>query len=150
MVEFKRTSSENADFLNLIRELDSFLDNVDKNAHAACEQYNATESIKHVILAYNESQKAIGCGAIREYTSGTMEIKRMYVQKDERRKNIASQILNELEQWAVNLGAQICILETGKKMSEAVNFYKRNNYIQIPNYGQYKLIESSVCFEKIL
>lgn len=74
----------------------------------------------------------------------------MYVQKDERRKNIASQILNELEQWAVNLGAQICILETGKKMSEAVNFYKRNNYIQIPNYGQYKLIESSVCFEKIL
>lgn len=32
MVEFKRTSSENADFLNLIRELDSFLDKVDKNA----------------------------------------------------------------------------------------------------------------------
>ena len=62
MVEFKRTSSENADFLNLIRELDSFLDKVDKNAHQVCKQYNDTETIKHVIIDFNESKKAIGCG----------------------------------------------------------------------------------------
>ncbi len=150
MITFKRTNSENLDFLNLIKELDLFLDERDKTAHTACKPYNSTESIKYVIVAYNEYEKPVGCGAIREYSQDTMEVKRMYVQKDQRRKNIASKILIALENWAIELGASKCILETGNKMPEAINLYKNNHYIQIPNYGQYQSIESSICLEKIL
>lgn len=146
----KRTDSANQDFQLLIGELDFFLDERDKKAHTVCKQYNATDLIKHVIVAYNEEGKAIGCGALREYASGTMELKRMYVRKNERRKNIASLLLVELENWAKELNSHKCILETGNSMLEAINMYKKNNYKEIPNYGQYESIESSICFEKNL
>lgn len=146
----KRTDSRNQDFQTLIRELDFFLDERDKKAHAVCEQYNNTESIKHIIVAYNKEGDAVGCGAIREYSPDTMEVKRMYVRKSERRKNIASLLLEELENWAKELNACKCILETGNKMTEAINLYNNNNYKKIPNYGQYESIESSICFEKVL
>ena len=74
----------------------------------------------------------------------------MYVLPPYRGKNIASKILQELEIWARELNYKKCILETGKKQPEAIRLYNKNNYSVIPNYGQYKNIENSVCFEKIL
>ena len=39
----------------------------------------------------------------------------MYVLPDKRGQGIASAILQELEQWALELGCRKCLLETGKK-----------------------------------
>ncbi|WKZ38241.1 MAG: hypothetical protein QY332_09890 [Anaerolineales bacterium] len=36
----------------------------------------------------------------------------------------------------------------GKKQPEAIEFYKKNGYKVIPNYGQYAGVENSMCFEK--
>jgi hypothetical protein len=55
--------------------LDIYLDEMDKEAHCACEPFNRIETIKHVVVAYSENE-AVGCDAIREYSSDTMEIKR--------------------------------------------------------------------------
>ena len=79
-----------------------------------------------------------------------MEVKRMFVDLAFRGNGIASIILNELEKWAKELGYSGCILETGKKQPEAIKLYKKNGYAIIPNYGQYKQVENSVCFEKAL
>lgn len=102
-----------------------------------------------MVIAYDDAMP-VGCGAIKEYTAGTMEVKRMYVLPEQRGQGIASLVLKELEQWVKELGYATCILETGYKQPEAIQLYKKNSYIIIPNYGQYAGVESSVCFEKVL
>jgi GNAT superfamily N-acetyltransferase len=74
----------------------------------------------------------------------------MYTLPAYRGKGIATTVLTELEQWAAELSFSKCILETGKRQPEAIRLYQKNRYIQIPNYGQYKDDDNSVCFEKIL
>ncbi|WP_260203840.1 GNAT family N-acetyltransferase [Dysgonomonas capnocytophagoides] len=149
MITIERTNSDNKDFRWLVQKLDSDLDERDKNAHSICAQFNNIETIKYAVIAYNENN-AVGCGAIREYSQDTMEIKRMFVLENNRGNGIASIILDELESWAKDLGYKKCILETGEMLPEAVKLYEKNNYSRIPNYGQYECLGSSICFAKEL
>lgn len=149
IIELKQTNSENEDFLKLVIELEKHLTNADEKAHSECKQYNKLETIKYVIVAYING-KAIGCGAIREYDTDLVEIKRIFVSIDAREQGVGSKILAELEVWAKDLGFKNTILETGDMLPEAVRLYKKNNYIQIPNYGQYEGMEKSICFTKKL
>lgn len=149
MIHLLRTDSENPDFRELVTLLDADLKIRDGEDHAFYSQYNKIQAIKHAVVAYQEDEP-VGCGAIKEYEPGTMEVKRMYVSEDKRGSGIASAVLKELEIWAAKLGYSKCILETGIRQPEAIALYKKNNYKIIPNYGQYKGIEDSVCFEKIL
>lgn len=149
MITLKRTNSENIDFINLVQELDKVLHEINGDEQAFFTQFNKIDMIKHVVIAY-ENDIPIGCGAIKEYSSDTMEVKRMFVDKKSQGKGTASKILKELELWAKELGYKKCILETGMKQTRAIALYKRNNFEIIENYGQYKDIKESVCFEKNL
>jgi putative acetyltransferase len=149
MITLIRTNSENEDFLKLVRLLDAGLAIVDGDDHSFYSQFNKVDKIRYVVLAY-EDQNPVGCGAIKEFEPGTMEIKRMYVSPENRKKGIASKILNELEIWSMELSCSKCILETGKRQPEAIGLYKKSGYWIIPNYGQYANVENSVCFEKTL
>ena len=144
-----RTSSSNTDFISLVNELDKDLAIRDGNDHSFFAQFNKIDTIKHVVVYYSNNL-AVGCGAIKEYESGVMEIKRMFVLAEHREKGVASEVLRELETWAKELGYSKCILETGYKQPEAIALYKKNNFEIIPNYGQYANVTSSVCFQKIL
>lgn len=151
MEEFKlvRTDSSNPDFVNLVRLLDSELAIRDGDEHSFYNQFNSISQIKFALLAYKDN-RPIGCGAIKEFSEGAMEIKRMFILRDFRGKGYATFILKGLEQWAIELGYGRCILETGRKQPEAIVLYRKNAYHQISNYGQYSGVENSLCFEKKL
>ena len=149
MITITRTTSENPDFSSLVSELDKYLAVRNGDANDFFVQFNQTDQIKHVILAY-ENDQAVGCGAMKEYDRESMEIKRMFVPADQRGKGIASTVLKELEAWAKELGYTKCMLETGNDMLEAVGLYTKSNYKIIPNYGQYANVADSICFEKVL
>lgn len=142
-----KTDSKNTDFINLVKLLDADLAIRDGDDHAFYDQFNKLDTINEVIVII-ENQKAIGCGAFKEFSFQKAEIKRMFVLPNYRSKGFASKILNELESWAKELGFKKCILETGFKQPEAIRLYEKNNYLKIENYGQYKGIETSYCFEK--
>ena len=146
-IELTRTNSTNKDFISLVRLLDADLVIRDGDDHPFYAQYNKLDSIKYVIVAY-ENGEAVGCGAIKEFEPGVMEVKRMYTAVPARKKGIASMILAELEKWAAELGYHKCILETGINQTEAIGLYPRNGYHRIENYGQYAGVEKSLCFEK--
>ena len=97
-----------------------------------------------------EHGRPVGCGAIKEFNATAMEIKRMYVSPEARKKGIASAVLSELEKWTTEMNYQKCILETGRRQPEAIGLYEKSGYHQIENYGQYAGIENSLCFEKRL
>lgn len=147
MIKLIRTDSYNQDFIELVKSLDAYLTERDGDAHSFYDQFNKIDKIKYVVVAY-ENGKPMGCGAIKEYTLNTIEIKRMYTAPESRGKGIATRVLAELEMWATELSYEKCILETGKRQPEAIGLYKKNGYKIIPNYGQYAEIENSVCFEK--
>ena len=146
-IEVKRTNSENEDFRTLVLELEKYLTHADEKVHSKCKKFNNLDTIKHVIVVYVD-KKAVGSGAIRKYTQDTVEIKRMFVSENARKKGIGSMILIGLETWAKEFGFEKIILETGNMLPEAVKLYKKNNYIQTPNYGQYEGMEQSICFAK--
>jgi|SRR6476646_4556122 Acetyltransferases len=147
MLTIIRTNSNDQDFINLVKQLDAYLAVKDGRDHAFYDQYNKLDKIKHVVVAYDNNQP-VGCGAIKEYDSNTMEVKRMFTLPECRGKGIATKLLNELEKWTIELGYEKCILETGKRQPEAIALYKKNGYKSIPNYGQYTGMDNSVCFEK--
>ncbi|ETZ21633.1 GNAT family N-acetyltransferase [Pedobacter sp. V48] len=147
MISLTRTTSENPDFKSLVLLLDKELAIRDGDDHAFYSQYNKIVNIKNVVVAY-DSGKPVGCGAFKPFEANTVEIKRMYVTKDSRGKKIAKQILSELERWAVEIGYESFVLETGLKQPEAISLYKNMGYEIIPNYGQYQGVENSVCFQK--
>lgn len=147
MIQILRTGSENKDFINLVRSLDLELAERDGEDHAFYAQFNKIDKIKFAVVAY-EDEKPLGCGAIKEYKTNTMEVKRMYTLPECRGKGIATKILSALESWAIELSFEKCILETGKRQPEAIQFYKKNGYHLIPNFGQYADDENSLCFEK--
>jgi putative acetyltransferase len=149
MLTLTRTDSGNTDFINLVNELNAYFAVIDGEDHAFYNQFNKISSLKYVIVVY-ENDKPVGCGAIREFSTGIMEVKRMYVLPECRGKGIASKILSELESWAKELGYNTCVLETHKKQADAVALYSKAGYKVIPNYGQYANMETSLCFEKVL
>ncbi len=149
MITLKRTNSDNADFKNLVVLLDQDLAIRDGEDHAFYNQFNKTDKIKHAIVFY-ENDTPVGCGAFREKESDTVEIKRMFVHPDFRKKGIASSVLAALEIWAKEVGYVYTILETGKNQPEAINLYQKQEYTIIPNYPPYEKMDNSVCMKKTL
>jgi GNAT superfamily N-acetyltransferase len=121
MIKIVRTNSNDSDFIFLIKQLDAYLNN-----------------------------KPVVCGAFKKFDKNSVEIKRMFTLPENRSKGIASKILNVLKVWAKESGFNSCILETGNRQVEAVNFYKKNACKIIPNFRQYKNIDNSLCFKKVL
>jgi putative acetyltransferase len=147
MIKLIRTDSANTDFQNLIVLLDQDLQIRDGDEHTFYAQFNKVDKINNVIVAYSD-EKPVGCGAFKNYSAETVEIKRMFVKLENRGQKIAKQILDELESWANELGYSTFILETGIKQPEAIRLYGREGYEIIPNYGQYEGVENSVCMQK--
>ena len=149
MVKLIRTNSANKDFIELVKLLDADLAIRDGEDHDFYNQFNKLDSINHVVVLY-ENEIPIGCGAVKEFESSTMEVKRMFTLHEARGKGVASKVLNELEKWTAELFYTRLVLETGLQQPEAIALYKKCGYNIITNYGQYAGVENSVCFEKVI
>tara|TARA_R110001583_G_scaffold1089_2_gene9150 strand:+ start:5947 stop:6396 length:450 start_codon:yes stop_codon:yes gene_type:complete len=149
MLHLIRTNSTNKDFIKLVSFLDADLKIRDGDDHDFYNQFNKIDSLKNVVVAHL-NEIPIGCGAFKIHPNATVEIKRMYVAPNGRRKGIASKVLTELENWAKELNFKKCILETGKQQPEAIALYKNCGYTITTNFGFYENVENSVCFEKMI
>ena len=149
MITLTRTDSSNPDFVALVKLLDAYLAEKDGREHDFYNQFNTIVMLKNVVVGY-ENGNPVACGAIKEFDSESMEVKRMFTKPEVRGKGLASRVLTELEGWALELGYKKCVLETGKRQVEAVAFYQKKGYSIIPNYAQYIGVENSVCFRKEL
>lgn len=144
-----RTDSNSLDFKTLVRSLDANLAEHNGDDDAFFAQFNKIDRIKHCIVVYIAEVPA-ACGAFKELSEDTVEIKRMFTNPEFRKRGLGSAIVKELENWAKDLGYQKAVLETSKELTNAISVYEKNGFQRIPNYGQYIGVDSSVCFEKEL
>ena len=148
-VKLIRTTSDNPDFRMLINALDEDLYQRNGEAQLKYRQYNQVDLINHVIVIHAEG-KPVGCGCFKPFDDKTVEMKRMFVLPEMRGKQLAAQMLQELEKWAVEEGNSAAVLETGHKQVEAVRLYNVAGYMLTENYGQYIGMEESICYRKEL
>ena len=99
-------------------------------------------------LARNCQGNAVGCGAIRPLTQDIAELKRMF--SDRSVPGVGNALLTFLEDSAKEMGYIELRLETRHINHRAVNFYKKNGFILIENYGPYIGRTEAVCFSKAL
>ena len=142
-----RTDHRNPDFRLLVAELDQELSLRDGPDHGFYHQFNGIEGLEQVVVAY-EGSVSVACGAKKPFGTDRLEIKRMFVLPPYRGQGAAQKVLRALEVWALESGVSGCILETGKRQPEAIAFYRKSGYVQMENYGPYRGIENSLCFEK--
>lgn len=149
MITVLRTDSTHPEFRGLVDQLNAELSIRNGEKDAFYSQYNSIDMLKNTVVAYWEGQPA-GSGAFKPFDEQSVEIKRMFVPPTLRGKGIAQAVLQELENWARELGYTATVLETGLMLPEAIRLYEKYGYSRIPNFGQYIGVESSVCFQKPL
>ncbi|WOC31775.1 MULTISPECIES: GNAT family N-acetyltransferase [Caproicibacterium] len=99
-------------------------------------------------VARDAQGNPLGCGALRRWSEDTAEIKRMYARKNA--QGVGSKLIAFLEQSAQNFQFERVQLQTRVVNQNAVRFYERNGYSQIPNYGIYEHLSEAICFQKEL
>lgn len=111
--------------------------------------YNISESITEVLIAYIEDV-AVGCAGLKKYSEIDVEIKRVWVEPEERGHHIAYDMMVQIEERALNDGYKRTILQTREIMEDAVGLYKKLGYTQIDNYPPYDKLDGAICFAKAL
>ena len=116
------------------------------NSNFTLDSFNDMRSLW--VIATNDKGQAVGCGAIRPLTRHIAELKRMF--SDRSSPAIGRALLTFLEKSALDVGYSQIWLETRSVNHKAVNFYLREGYERIENYGPYINRKEAVCFAKIL
>jgi GNAT superfamily N-acetyltransferase len=91
---------------------------------------------------------AIGCAGLRRHGDGVVEVKRMFVRPEHRRRGHARRLLAALEDAARANGDTRVVLETGLAQPEAIALYTSAGYQPIEGFGFYKDAPLSRSFAK--
>ncbi|MBP7348757.1 MAG: GNAT family N-acetyltransferase [Butyrivibrio sp.] len=137
-----------ADAQTLLCELNAKLTKItgdDGTVHFKSKDVATARSV--FLIAYLHGEP-YGCGALRELSDDTAEVKRVYARSNS--VGIGSRILNALEENAQKMNYQNLLLETRVQNTTAISFYNRNGYEHCENYGVYIGETHSYCFRKTL
>jgi len=94
--------------------------------------------------------ETIGCAGLRRHGDGAVEVKRMFVRVEHRRRGHARRMLAALEEWARDRGATRVVLETGVAQPEAIALYESAGYLPTDGFGHYRDSPLSRSFTKDL
>ena len=94
--------------------------------------------------------ETIGCAGLRRHADGVVEVKRMFVRVEHRRRGHARRMLAALEDWARDRGATRVVLETGLAQPEAIALYESAGYLPTDGFGHYRDSPLSRSFAKDL
>ncbi|MER7399434.1 GNAT family N-acetyltransferase [Streptomyces sp. NPDC000151] len=89
-----------------------------------------------------------GCAGVRLLAPGTAELKRMYVRPELRGSGGSGALLAAAEAAARGLGARRVRLDTRLDLVEAIAFYRRSGFVEIPAYNEGPYAQ--IWFEKRL
>ena len=111
--------------------------------------YNLSECVETVLIV-TDQDKPVACAGLKRYSQTDAEIKRVWVEPAYRRKHIAANMMQMLEEKAAALGYLRTVLQTRAIMADAVQLYTGLGYHLIENYPPYDKLEGAVCYAKDL
>nr|MBP7471433.1 GNAT family N-acetyltransferase [Prevotella sp.] len=149
MYSIEYTNGNDDRFVELCHQLDLYLTEIigSNKQETQYAQYNTLADIHNVVLIIEDNQ-VIGCGAIKQYDTHTMEMKRVFVKGEHRHHGYGHVIIESLEKLAKDKDFDKLILETGVPLIHAQKMYASCGFKPMDNYGQYEGVDSSVCMYK--
>ena len=147
IIKVVKTTSENPDFISLIKTFDIFLWERYPELKNDYWGNNVIEFNPNVIIIYLD-EIAVACGCFKKYNANTVELKRMFVSPEARGLGLAQRVIKELENEAIKQGFKAMILETLYKQIEAINLYQKVGFEIVENYEPYIGLTNSVCMRK--
>lgn len=145
-IRYLAVSYENEHFISLCEELDEYLNHAigGECKREKYKKYNTLHTMDYVLVAYDGAD-AIACAALRKYSTAEIEVKRVFVKDNYRRKNIGGTLLKMLIDYAINHHFKRMLLETGEFLSASVDLYSRFGFQKMTNYGDYVNMPESLC-----
>ncbi len=97
-------------------------------------------------------EELVVCGAAKIAKDDGVygEVKRVFVAEEHRGKNLATAIMEHLEDHLRRSGIDIVRLEAGPRQPAALNFYRKLGYRERGPFGGYVADQLSVFIEKTL
>ena len=137
-------------FINDNSDEFNYFKNIGWNIQNIASQFSKDNNYS---LGYFEDNNLVGVligETIKNYKEYDLELHILFVSKDERRKKIATKLLNYIE--TNNLNFSKIFIEVAEDNVEAINFYQKNNFVFLNfrhNYYRYnnKFIHAK-CFIK--
>ena len=146
----REVPTNHPDLLKLVRKLDCFFEEQwGKDIANGYQSFHQLSKMAYALVCY-DGKLAIGCGCYKIIDQKTIEIKRMFVEKQYRRQKVASSLLKALERHAFFHGYKIAQLETGCDMQDNILFYEKCGYHFVDNFGDFVGDSICVCMEKSL
>jgi putative acetyltransferase len=91
-----------------------------------------------IFLVMTENDQVICTGAIRQWADDICELKRLWLLTEYHGQGLGYRMLQELLSFARESGYKRIRLETDPvAQSQALNFYKRLGFYEIPSYSQH-------------
>ncbi len=150
-IRYKWTDGSDNDFQRFYLKTEEFYSNLvggEKNRKGFIP-YNISQNIGIVVIAYI-GDTAVGCAGLKSYSDTDVEIKRVWVEPNYRRRHIAVDMMQMIENKAKELHFARTILQTREAMTEAVSLYEKLGYYRIENYPPYDKLDGAVCYAKDL
>ncbi|MBR5369714.1 MAG: GNAT family N-acetyltransferase [Bacilli bacterium] len=148
MITINIVEYNNLDFIQLCELLEKeHIDVIKEQRSPNGNCLNNLDKFKTVFVAYDNS-KPVGCLAMKEKINDIVEVGRLYVLSEYRKKGIASMLFNNVFNKAKELKAKKVILDTYKRFESAIRLYKKLGFYEIDNYIDGS--PHSVCMEKVL
>jgi putative acetyltransferase len=145
----RAVSPADAQVQELVHKLDTFQIELYGRGNCHLDSIEVLlQSGAHMLGAYQE-EVLVGIGAVK-IMNGYAEIKRMYVEENQRGKGIAERILAQLEAYAQVQGITEVKLETGVYHQAAQALYRKMGYDRIEVFGDYRENGLSVFMGKDL
>jgi len=148
-IKVVKTTSENPDFISLIKIFDTFLWERYPELKKDYWGNNVIEFNANVFLVYLD-EKPVASGCFKKYNANTVELKRMFVSPEARGLGLAQLVIKELETEAKSQGFETMILETLYKQIEAIGLYQKVGFSIVDNYEPYVGLPNSVCMSKAI
>lgn len=150
MLTIRKVEPSSAELAALIEKLDRYLRTLYEEDVIFTVDFSDTRTADMTFAMAYWDGVPVGCGGIKPLGGPCAELKRFYVEPEQRRRGIAAQLLRFLESSAEEQGYTVLRLETGEPQFEAVAFYKKHGFYPIDRYGEYADCEESLCYEKKL
>ena len=114
-------------------------------------QAELTPGVRFLLAREAGGGAALGCCALQKNPKSGLpglELKRMYVDPDARGSGVATALLRAANALAGQSGEPQIYLETGVRQPEAVRFYEREGFTEIPLYPPWIGMDLSIAYAR--
>ena len=138
MVSFRPTPVTDATAHALLAEYFAYREATFPSAAGYVTTFPAPAQFEHptgVFVVVEVEGENVGCGGIRSLSSGSFEVKHLWLRPAIQGRGLGRALLAELEGRARQLGATELVLDTNASLEAAGGLYRSSGYVDIEPYN---------------